>query len=185
LEPPAILLLWGGQDVHPALYARPNIASYCIDVISDRDKTEAGLIEQAIRKNIPIIGVCRGSQLSCVAAGGTLIQHVDGHTAHHTIVDKDGVTHLVTSTHHQLMYPWDVPHEVLAWAHPSLSKEYIGVTQEEMLKVPLHGELYMEPEVVWFPQIRALAVQPHPEDMETTSSFHSWLRKRVHDYILS
>lgn len=69
------LVISGGADVDPERYdaaregptgaARP-----------DRDAWELALIRAALRRDMPLLGVCRGMQVLTVALGGTLIQHL-------------------------------------------------------------------------------------------------------------
>jgi putative glutamine amidotransferase len=40
---------------------------------------ELRLMDLAVKRNLPILGICRGAQLINVALGGTLKQHVPGH----------------------------------------------------------------------------------------------------------
>jgi putative glutamine amidotransferase len=69
------LLLMGGSDVNPKLYgeeARPES-----DEPDDRrDEAELGLIDEAIRNDLPIFAICRGVQILNVYHRGTLIQHL-------------------------------------------------------------------------------------------------------------
>lgn len=182
---PGVLLLWGGSDVHPSLYGRSNIMSHVKSTISVRDHIEVSLLERAIKENIPVIGVCRGAQLVCAAAGGILIQDVDGHGESHPVMTKDGELYMATSTHHQMMYPWGVEHKLIAWSAESMSSKYIGITQKEQLnipKIPLSTEVY-EPEIVWFPEIKALAIQGHPEYEKSTTGFNQYIKKLIYEYI--
>jgi len=72
------LVLTGGGDVDPALYgAEPHALTN--HVFRERDELERELIEEAERKDLPILGICRGLQMLNVARGGTLHQHVEGH----------------------------------------------------------------------------------------------------------
>src|ERR1700761_4153684 len=69
------LLLMGGTDVNPKLYgeiARPETDP----PDQQRDAAELGLIEEALRKDVPILAICRGLQILNVYHGGTLIQHL-------------------------------------------------------------------------------------------------------------
>ncbi|WPR50438.1 gamma-glutamyl-gamma-aminobutyrate hydrolase family protein [Streptomyces sp. S399] len=45
-----------------------------------RDAWELALIDAALSLGTPLLGICRGMQLLNVALGGTLVQHLDGHT---------------------------------------------------------------------------------------------------------
>jgi putative glutamine amidotransferase len=69
------LLLSGGGDIDPALYgATPIEEIYGVD--RRRDAYELSLVKAALKRNIPILGVCRGHQMLNVALGGKLIQHL-------------------------------------------------------------------------------------------------------------
>lgn len=176
-EGPGVLIIWGGGDIHPSLYGRPNYASNTYAKMSARDKIEVSLMEQAIELKIPVIGVCRGAQLGCAAAGGILIQDVNGHTQTHRIKTSDGKDVWTSSLHHQMMYPWLVEHQLLAWSSPALSNEYTGITEEEASKIPVIDGAYTEPEVVWFPEIKCLAIQGHPEFMEETTMYNRYIKE--------
>ncbi len=64
------LLLTGGGDVDPTLYnGDPDKA---IEVNIQRDRFELALIQEARRRGLPILGICRGCQILNVAQGGTL-----------------------------------------------------------------------------------------------------------------
>jgi putative glutamine amidotransferase len=52
-----------------------------------RDELELHLGQHALRRDLPIFGICRGCQVLNVAAGGKMVQHLDGHRAH-----PDGAT---------------------------------------------------------------------------------------------
>jgi putative glutamine amidotransferase len=79
------LVLTGGGDVDPSLYsADPDTRTK--HVFRERDELERQLIEEAERKDLPILGICRGLQIWNVARGGTLHQHVEGHKeVEHTV----------------------------------------------------------------------------------------------------
>lgn len=159
------LVLWGGQDISPTIYKeRPSRMCGAGVELSRRDKYEVGLANAAIKKKIPIIGVCRGAQLACAMAGGSLIQHVNSHTfGNHNIVTSDGRTLVTSSVHHQMMYPWKVEHSLLAWTPKSLSTVFVNQDNENHADM-MEGK-HPEPEIVYFPRIHALAIQGHPEFM--------------------
>lgn len=78
------LLLTGGGDIDPEHYGQEMDGSVRID--ERRDAFELSLYQKAMDKGIPILGICRGVQIINVAAGGTLIQHIE----HHNRIDEDG-----------------------------------------------------------------------------------------------
>jgi gamma-glutamyl-gamma-aminobutyrate hydrolase PuuD len=78
------LLLSGGSDLDPELYgaeAHPETNG----VRPDRDRAEIALLRAALERDMPVLAVCRGSQVLNVAQGGDLVQHlpeVVGHERH-------------------------------------------------------------------------------------------------------
>ncbi|CAL9377429.1 Putative glutamine amidotransferase [Streptomyces sp. enrichment culture] len=72
------LVITGGPDVEPARYgAVPGPRTGPPD--RARDTWELALIDAALARGVPLLGICRGMQLLNVALGGTLVQHLDGH----------------------------------------------------------------------------------------------------------
>jgi putative glutamine amidotransferase len=69
------LLLGGGRDIEPARYGQePHELLTVTD--PQRDAFELELVERAIDRGLPILGMCRGIQILNVALGGTLLQDV-------------------------------------------------------------------------------------------------------------
>lgn len=69
------LLLTGGTDLNPLLYGEsrgPNTDQ----PDDDRDESELQAVHEALRLNVPILGICRGMQTLNVALGGSLKQHI-------------------------------------------------------------------------------------------------------------
>jgi putative glutamine amidotransferase len=78
------LLFSGGSDIDPDTYgaeAHPETNG----VRPERDQAELALLEAALARDMPVLAVCRGSQVLNVALGGDLVQHlpeVVGHERH-------------------------------------------------------------------------------------------------------
>ena len=160
-----ILVIWGGGDISPSIYGqRPGTYTAAGNSPSPQDILEINLAKRAIELKLPIIGVCRGAQLLCALAGGKVIQHVEGHGRSHPITTNEGLSLLSTSLHHQMMWPFSIDHKLLAWSTKFYSKKYLGEDDIE-LNPPL------EPEIVWFPTVKTLAIQGHPEFLDLKSSF--------------
>lgn len=69
------LVIVGGDDVDPRRYGEaPGPFTTFVD--PERDEFESALIEAAIERGIPLLGVCRGAQLLNVVRGGSLHQHL-------------------------------------------------------------------------------------------------------------
>ena len=70
------LLLSGGNDVEPAYFGEaPHIKLGFINAC--RDSLEINLCRQAMERDIPILGICRGVQLMNIAMGGTIYQDLE------------------------------------------------------------------------------------------------------------
>ncbi|MGY4709964.1 gamma-glutamyl-gamma-aminobutyrate hydrolase family protein [Mycolicibacterium sp. CBM1] len=78
------LIVTGGRDVDPAAYGHDPHPS-TDEPARDRDAWEFALIAAALRRHLPVLGICRGAQVLNVALGGTLHQHLPdlvGHARH-------------------------------------------------------------------------------------------------------
>jgi putative glutamine amidotransferase len=69
------LIFSGGADLDPALYGQAPHAE-TTGIRADRDRGELALLEAALARELPVLGICRGSQLLNVAYGGDLVQHL-------------------------------------------------------------------------------------------------------------
>ena len=183
LKDPGALIIWGGGDIHPSLYLRDNVATYTGETLSLRDQAEAKLFSKAVEAGLVILGVCRGAQLGCALAGGILVQNVSGHTHDHRVTTTEGRVFPSSSIHHQMMYPWKLEHELIAWTSYPRSGYYEGLTDKELEEWPTHkyGErnLPIEPEIVWFPITKCLAIQGHPEMMPLNCTFNQYINELV------
>jgi putative glutamine amidotransferase len=115
------LVATGGIDVDPVLYGaeeHPTMAG----VRPEQDQAELALLEGALARNMPVLAICRGSQLLNVLRGGDLVQHLadgdgsaklhgdgTGGAADHEVDVREGsrlarllgARAAVTSEHHQ------------------------------------------------------------------------------------
>lgn len=157
------LILWGGVDINPQLYFEEPLST--TDKPDNlRDNKECLQVSYAMDKGQPIIGICRGAQLLCALNGGKLDQHNPIHQNNsHNIITLDlfdegswftpaTIIKNVAADHHQTMIPIGLAY---VWA-----KSPDGI-----------------PEVVWWPDTKCLAVQPHPEWMTSDHPFNVWLNK--------
>jgi len=113
----------GDEDINPKFYGQ-EITSPKVKTNDERANFEIALVKAAIKRNMPIFGICNGLQIINVVLGGTLIQHIpDSHQSNinheqpapkhvptHSIIIKEGtlLSKLsksnnieVNTTHHQ------------------------------------------------------------------------------------
>lgn len=93
------LLLTGGHDVYPLHYGEEPLQGI-EDVWPERDRFDFALLEEAQRRRLPIMGICRGHQIINVYHGGSLYQDLkydDRYTLKHSQDQRpDLATHTVT-----------------------------------------------------------------------------------------
>jgi putative glutamine amidotransferase len=74
----------GGGDLDPETYGQePHDKTK--GVMAERDRGELALLQAALARDMPVLAVCRGSQVLNVALGGDLVQHLPdivGHDEH-------------------------------------------------------------------------------------------------------
>jgi len=165
------LLLTGGEDVFPGRYGQAEDTIICGTINFYRDSLEFLLIDLAIDRGTPVMGICRGQQILNVAFGGSLI--VDIPSRFHSLVyhrcddwqncfhdvnviknsllsEISGVeSERVTTNHHQAVKRLADSFRVMATSNDGLV-ESIG------WKEPV-GKPYL------------MAVQWHPERMDSTN----------------
>lgn len=97
------LLLPGGPDIEPSLYHQERHSS-CGKSDVESDIFQIALYHAAKRKGIPILGICRGTQLINIAEGGTLFQDYqlreDHSILHPDLEHFEKVSHPVTIKEH-------------------------------------------------------------------------------------
>ncbi|AFZ67266.1 gamma-glutamyl-gamma-aminobutyrate hydrolase family protein [Deinococcus peraridilitoris] len=104
------LLLSGGVDLHPRFYGEePHEQLGEVDEL--RDATEVELYRAARERGLPVLGICRGLQVINVFEGGSLHQHLDGHS-------QSARGHHYTDTTHDVHFE----DGLLARHHPQLTR---------------------------------------------------------------
>src|SRR5258708_27435625 len=69
------VILSGGGDIDPQRYAGTRHETiYMLD--PERDGSEIDLARILVNQDMPVLGICRGTQVLNVALGGTLIEHL-------------------------------------------------------------------------------------------------------------
>jgi len=168
------LVVTGGIDIDPALYGgdeHPAMAG----TRPEQDQAELALLEAALERNMPVLAICRGSQLLNVLRGGDILQdlaegdgspdlHGDGtgKVAEHEVTVREGSRLAgllggrasVTSEHHQSFGRIGAGLDQVAWAADGTV---------EALEDPAKGF--------------ALGVLWHPERSESSELFRALLEE--------
>lgn len=155
-----IICFQGGADIHPKLYNEALLPRTSYNSSRDEEDLE---IWNAVSKDKPKVGICRGGQFLNVMSEGELWQHVDGHMGSHTMTNlldlpkptifSMGSEIEVTSDHHQMMVPNLDYAEVIGISNKS--KTFNGASTRP------HPEY--DTEVVFYNHTQSLCFQPHPE----------------------
>ncbi len=154
-----LVLFTGGEDINP-LYYNERVGKYT-HINSNRDKKEIDTFYRFKGKSF-LLGICRGNQLLTILSGGKLIQHVEGHCRDHSMVLNNGLKYNITSSHHQMIYPFDLnekDYELIAYSEYFQSNTYLNGDNEE---IELSNN-FLEPEIVYYKKTNALCIQGHPE----------------------
>lgn len=158
-----VVLFTGGEDVDPSIYGRTKLPQTYSNI--ERDLKEKEIFEK-VRPNQLVVGICRGSQFCCVMNGGNLVQDCTGHAlriTHPIYGTKDNMVYEITSTHHQMQYPFNLPPE-------DFDILYYGVGGRNFRGDGIDSNLLQDynPEVVLYHKKdmpKCLAIQGHPEMM--------------------
>lgn len=182
------ILLTGGHDVDPAVYGAEPIPE-CGTPCRERDIMESELLRQALERDIPVLGICRGIQFLNAYLGGTLFQ--------------DLPTQRPTDVEHHQTPPYDVPvHKVKiekdSGLYRILKTESLDVNsyhhqaidrKADSLKVMAVSEDGLVEAVEMPEKLFVWAVQWHPEfsyhkDENSRRIFEEFVRKSKAFYLL-
>lgn len=177
-----LIVFTGGADISPQLYhsKKHNLTI----TFPTRDKKELLLLGHALRKEIPIVGICRGAQLINVALRGSMYQHVDGHREGKLHKVRDLWTDkefMASSSHHQMMIPHKSA-EVLAVANVTRRRERYNEKGHYVFESA--GKIWQDPETVIYFDNNALCFQPHPEYSSDKETSRPWFFHYIENLIL-
>jgi len=166
----SIALFTGGEDVNPIYYDEQLGSNTYINAKRDTLEEEAF---NSLAPHVLKVGICRGSQFLTVMSGGKLIQHITGHSRSHNVVDIENNIFEVTSTHHQMMYPFNLNkdnYDIIGISQDILSEKYLNGNDQEILL----DKNFKECEIVYYKNTNSLAIQGHPEFNHSTLEFKNY-----------
>lgn len=153
-------LFAGGVDVHPRHYGE-EIKFDSVEVLEARDDFELALYAAAKKSGKPILGICRGVQLINVAEGGSLYQHIDGHSQEESgtvqtqkvLLEKDtplsrmanGAESVMVNTfHHQAVKRIADGFLPMAWSEEGICEGIYNPDHKFLMGVQWHPEIFWQ-----------------------------------------
>lgn len=140
-------LITGGSDIDPHYFGEENNGeSKSVDI--HLDELDRQVVEYAVKKHKPLIGVCRGHQAINVFLGGSLYQDIGK--------SHENTTHQVKATKNRLI---NFPEEFTAnsYHHQALKKIADGL---EVIALSVSDEIV---EAVVHKELPIMSTQWHPE----------------------
>lgn len=110
------VILPGGQDIQPFFYGQEPHPKTSITHDLRRDLLEFAILDELEKRDIPLLGVCRGMQVANVWRGGTLKQHIEGHLfqiQQYHLVDSDSVLASIFISHSQPLTGYSFHHQAV------------------------------------------------------------------------
>jgi putative glutamine amidotransferase len=163
------LVLSGGADLDPASYgaeAHPETNG----VRPERDRAEIALLEGALARDMPVLAVCRGSQVLNIARGGDLVQHLPEVVGHEGHKETPGVF----AEHDVDVLPETKLHDVIGERAPVKSHHHQGYgSLGEGLREAARAEDGTIEAIEDPSQRFALGVLWHPEEDEDAALFRA------------
>lgn len=165
LEKDGWLILYGGSDINPSIYGHPNYRSYISNHSIKRDIQEIAEYTKAVKDGRPIFGICRGLQLISALNNLTLIQDMT-HGGSHAILVED----LYDKKFNKVIYVNNAHHQ-LVWTNNELEGDnfkvygYCNSSPYHHYLEDIEIECKVEPEIIHFPNVKAIGTQFHPEWM--------------------
>ena len=167
------LIFSGGSDLEPETYGQ-QAHTQTYGVVRERDEAELALLSAALERDMPVLAICRGSQVLNVALGGDLVQHLP------EVVGDEKHRHApgVFADHDVEVEPGTRIAELLGDRTPVKSHHHQGLGQlGEGLVTTAHAEDGTI-EAVEDPSRRfALGVLWHPEAGEDLKLFEELVRE--------
>lgn len=161
------IMFTGGHDVSPLEY-KQEPSKYINQLTRDRDFMEIELFKKVYSKGKPILGICRGLQLINVALGGTLIQNIDSNIGHAPSDNIKNEHHTITLRRKSIIKSIYGLQEIKVNSSHHQAIERLG---KDLLVTSRAKDNIIE-SIESANDKFILAVQYHPEDLESSNYNH-------------
>ncbi len=138
---------WSGQTTHPAMY----------DVDVEQDAFDLAVARVTLSAGVPLLAICRGTQIVNVVRGGTLIQEMD---------DQEALSHHRNHVHHVSVEPHTRARDIVGEAvevscyhHQCIGELGAGLIVTARSEEGVIEAVELSGHEGWF-----VGVQWHPED---------------------
>jgi len=158
------VILSGGNNLNPKLYASNDILSSVYDI---RDKNEFDIIKYCIKKDLPIIGICRGMFTINIFFNGGLTHNINNHVnvEHDVNISRFnnyfGDKKKVNSFHNHAIKPKDIA--------PNL--DIFAITDDGYIEGIFNSEKSIYG-IQWHPERK-------PIDIQTAAFFNDLFKKQI------
>lgn len=157
------LLLPGGGDITPAFYGEQNHGSRNIN--TELDILQLQAFDLALRRGLPVLGICKGLQVINVGLGGTLIQDLEPESLEWHQYDSGDKYHVSVIEKVSWLYGLYGSETIVNSAHHQALGQ-LGEGLSAVQRCPLDGCI----EAVVHRSLPLLGIQWHPERIDFTTS---------------
>lgn len=175
------VLIPGGADIDPRFYGEKQHETVT-KTDPERDNYELKLIRAAVKRGMPVLGICRGQQSINVALGGTLYQDLESQAAvrsRHQTPHGPGLNRLV---HGVDVKPGTRYRRAAAAAKIRVNSRHHQAVREVapgLVVSAVSGDGVIEG--IESPDGRVVAVQCHPEALTRLD----WARRLFRDFVIA
>jgi putative glutamine amidotransferase len=124
----ALIVTGGAFDVDPAMYGETSRHS-TVELKENRTLAELALLQAALARNLPVLGICGGEQLLAVALGGTLIQHIPDSI-------PNALPHEQATSHYEPGHSVDIRPGTLLYKITGTQKMQVNTSHHQAVRSP-------------------------------------------------